>query len=48
MDCLCNKNISWQGMMHACCAFDPGIYSGNVVLDILSHTPPCHLTDDSM
>ena len=21
MDCLCNKNISWRGMMHACSAF---------------------------
>ena len=34
------KNISWQGMMHACSAFDPGIYSANIVMDILSHTPP--------
>ena len=28
--------------------FFPGIYSANFVLDILSHTLPCHLTDDSM
>ena len=33
--------------MHDCSAFDPGIYSANIVLDILSHTPPCHLTDES-
>ena len=30
-DCLCYKNISWQGMMHACSAFE-------FILQILSAT----------
>ena len=52
MDCLCNKTtcISCRGMMQACSDFIiyPGIYSANFVLEISSHTLPCHLTDDSL